>query len=468
VIQVELPPERPERRSAARARSRAYKSQRQSQDEHTKAQLQKLGQQGKMGGLSQNGLSEGTLRARCFAMLAHPMFDMFISMVIVLNSITIGVELTVQPSEESETPETKLAFGIVENVFLIIYTAELACRFYACGKSCLRSSWVKLDVCIVIIGIIGNWLVPIFILVAGDAISKPSFLSIFRLARIGRAVRLFVQFRVLWMLIRGIFSSMPTIMNVFIVFLLVIFAFACVGVEIITNNAKSSQGGEFQDLVHQYWSTLPRIMLTLVQFVTLDSAAGIYAPMIHDEAWLLLYFIPFLLVVAVVLMNLVVAVVLEGFMESAKRDQEARRLLNEERLEKLMPRLRTIFAELDSDGSGQITLDEVESAPLELQNELEALLDGCSLPDLFEALDEDGSMEISIDEFLDGMTKITGGRSLEMTRILKLQTLTLAELKQTYETRCALLAAEKQEPRASRGSAVASHNSASSSPRSRE
>jgi hypothetical protein len=389
------------------------------------------------------------------------MFDIFISTVIVLNSIVIGVELSVQPSEESETPETRLVFGVMENVFLIIYIVELACRFYACGKSCLRSSWVKFDVFIVLIGVIGNWLIPSIVLVAGDAISKPTFLSIFRLARVARAVRLFVQFRTLWMLISGIISSIPTIINVFVVLLLVLFAFACLGVEVITNNAKSSQGGEFQELVHQYWSTLPHIMLTLVQFVTLDSIGGIYAPMIHDETWLLFYFVPFLLVVSVILMNLVVAVVLEGFMESAKRDQEARRFLSEQRLEKLMPRLKTMFAELDSDGSGLVTLDEVESAPQELQNELEALLNGCSLLDLFEALDEDGSMEISIEEFLDGMTKITGGQSLEMTRLLKLQALTrqdLAELKQTCETRRAL-AAKRQEPRVSRGSAAESQSS---------
>jgi hypothetical protein len=51
-----------------------------------------------------------------------------------LNSIVIGVELTVQPSEESETPESRLWFGIFENLFLSIYVVELAVRLYACGK----------------------------------------------------------------------------------------------------------------------------------------------------------------------------------------------------------------------------------------------------------------------------------------------------------------------------------------------
>ncbi|CAK0862627.1 unnamed protein product [Prorocentrum cordatum] len=379
------------------------------------------------------------VRGCCFALLAHPKFDISMGTVIVLNAMMIAVELTVTPTEEDETPASRLAFGIAENVFLSIYLLELIFRIVACGRECLRNSWVRFDLALVCVGVLGSWIVPIIILIAGDAIEKlvPSamFLRIFRLARLARALRLFVQFRTLWMLISGLFSSLPTIMNVFFVLLLALFVFACLGVEVMA----SISGAASQEMVDNYFATLPMIMLTLVQFVTMDSVATIYTPMIRENVWLMFFFLPFLLVVSVILMNLVTAVVIEVFLDHAKRDQETRKMYNEQRMSALVPQLRKMFEELDLDDSGCVTLEELNAAPEDVQSELERLLNVDSLYDLFEALDVDGSMEVTIEEFLDGMTRLTcNNQSLEITRVIKLQALIrqdLAELKHICQGR---------------------------------
>ncbi|CAK0856408.1 unnamed protein product [Prorocentrum cordatum] len=84
-----------------------------------------------------------TLRSRCYptaadSVLSHPTFDVVLGVVISLNSVVIGVELTVQPSEGTETPGSRMVFGAFENLFLSIYVAELVARIYACGQSCLQ------------------------------------------------------------------------------------------------------------------------------------------------------------------------------------------------------------------------------------------------------------------------------------------------------------------------------------------
>lgn len=377
----------------------------------------------------------GLFKKFCYSVLAHPTFDVVMGTVIVVNSISIGVELTVQPSEENETPEARLVFGILENLFLSIYVVELACRIYGCGAQCLRNPWVKFDLVLVVTGVIGAWLLPIATFVIGDALTQfvPStlFLRAFRLARVARALRLFVQFRTLWMLVSGFSSSLTTIMNVFIVLLVTLFVFSCVGVELIAKHPKSSEEGDFKENVERYWNTLPKIMMTLVQFITLDNASGIYTPMIHDDVWLVFFFLPFLLVVSIILMNLITAVIIDAFLENSKRDQETRRLWNEQRMHQLRPQLRNIFQALDADDSGLVSLDELKDAPREVQNELATILNVDSLSDLFHALDADGSNEVSIEEFFEGMAwLICNNHALDITRNLALLRLIKRDLEE--------------------------------------
>jgi voltage-gated sodium channel len=387
--------------------------------------LQRLGHKGTVATFFDILEGEQSFRAWCLQKLAHPMFDVFMGVVIVLNSIIIGVELTVQPVDPSESsPETRLFFEVFEHVFLGIYVLELLCRLYACRTSCLRNGWVRFDVFLVIMGVLGSWVAPLIISLGGDSMRdagpSPLFLRVFRLARVARALRLFVQFRTLWMLVSGLSSSLPNVLNVFLVLSLTLFVFSCLAVEVITKE-RSSNGGDFQALVDQYWSSLPVIMMTLVQFVTLDTVGEIYKPMIEDNILLVFYFLPFMLMVSVILMNLVTAVVIQTFMEHVKRDEETRLLWNKQRMLTLMPRLTNVFAGLDMDGNGQITWEELKCAPTDVQVELESLLSVDSLADLFEALDQDGNMEISSDEFFDGMTRlICGNTSVDITRILKM------------------------------------------------
>jgi len=215
--------------------------------------------------------------------------------------------------------------------------------------------------------------------------------------------------------------------------------FAALGVELITNNEQLNDTN--RALVQEFFPSLPMIMLTLVQFVILDDIGPIYTPMIKDDAWLMLFFFPFLLVVSIILMNVVTAVVIEVFLEQGKRDQETRRLWNNQRMQQLLPNLKSMFNALDADQSGYVTLDELTSAEKDVQKELEKLMNVDSLLDLFEALDVDGSMEVSIEEFLDGMLRlICSNHSIDMTRVLKLLRLVrqdLEELKYFFEVKFA-------------------------------
>jgi hypothetical protein len=358
----------------------------------------------------------------CYNLLSHPHFDTVMGAIIMVNSFFIGLELSL---DSSEGDAASSVFVALEHAFLVVYLAELSLRFMACGRACLRSGWVRFDLLLAVLGVLGSWIIPLIMVLSGaeesNLVVSPMLLRTFRLARLARALRLYVQFRTIWMLVSRLLSSLPTVLNVLVVLALTLYVFACIGIEMITKNPRSSQGGQFAALVEEHWETLPMIMLTLLQFVTLDSVGEIYKPMIREDWVLSFFFVSFILVVSIVLMNLVTAVIIEAFMDNARRDREMRAKYSEKLARQILPRLRQMFTQIDHDNSGFVSLEELQEASDELKEELGRLLNVDSFVDLFYVLDEEGMGKVNIDDFCHGILRMsTSSNPVELTRLLKL------------------------------------------------
>jgi hypothetical protein len=230
--------------------------------------------------------------------------------------------------------------------------------------------------------------------------------KVLRLFRLARTVRLIAQFKVLWMLVRGLLYSLNTIFFTFVIIFLIIYIYACLALELITKSSFRDDD-VFNTMVELYFPDMPYTMMTLTQFVTCDSAASIYGAFIpYNPLLYSIYFFGFLLVVSVALMNLVTAVIVEGSLDQASNDKDAARAYEQAELKKIIPKIRDMFEALDADGSGTLELDEVKNAPESVKRELAICMQTDELVDLFELLDLDDSGEIRVDEFIDGLSKI--------------------------------------------------------------
>merc|ERR1719183_1269837 len=181
-------------------------------------------------------------------------------------------------------------------------------------------------------------------------------LRVLRLARLARALRLLAQFKELWMLVRGLLSSAGTMIYTFILIMIILYVFACMGMELITTDMDSREDPEFDGYVELYFPGIWVTMLTLIQFVMVDSIAEIYTPMVSKNPMLGIYFVLILMIVPISLMNLVTAVIVEGSLEQAKEDQEVAKTYKNKLIVKMMPRIEKMFERLDVDGSGDISL----------------------------------------------------------------------------------------------------------------
>merc|ERR1712008_47448 len=101
-----------------------------------------------------------------------------------------------------------------------------------------------------------------------------------------------------------------------------LFVFGCLGVELITLDTEHFTTPDLQGIINTYFSSLFTIILFLVQFITLDSIAEVYMPLIKAKPILALYFGLLLLVVSIALMNLVLANIVEHALASATNDKE--------------------------------------------------------------------------------------------------------------------------------------------------
>ena len=79
-----------------------------------------------------------------------------------------------------------------------------------------------------------------------------------------------------------------------------------------------------------------------------------------------------------------------------------------------------IFEELDTDGSGELTFQELLDAPQNVKDEMNVLININELEDLFEIMDEDGTGTVSMDEFFECLSRtVIADVSIDQLRVIK-------------------------------------------------
>uniref|UniRef100_A0A3Q2YIP7 Voltage-dependent T-type calcium channel subunit alpha n=1 Tax=Hippocampus comes TaxID=109280 RepID=A0A3Q2YIP7_HIPCM len=251
--------------------------------------------------------------------------DLFITIVIGLNVITMSMEHYQQPKELDE------ALKICNYIFTLIFVLESVFKLVAFGfRRFFKDKWNQLDLAIVLLSIMGITLEEIE--VNASLPINPTIIRIMRVLRIARVLKLLKMAVGMRALLDTVMQALPQVGNLGLLFMLLFFIFAALGVELfgdlICDELHPCEGlGRYAT-----FKNFGMAFLLLFRVSTGDNWNGIMKDTLRDCAHETstcyntvvspIYFVSFVLTAQFVLVNVVIAVLMKHLEESNKEAKE--------------------------------------------------------------------------------------------------------------------------------------------------
>ncbi|XP_043856521.1 voltage-dependent T-type calcium channel subunit alpha-1G isoform X19 [Dromiciops gliroides] len=264
-----------------------------------------------------------------FRLLVHHMctshyLDLFITGVIGLNVVTMAMEHYQQPQILDE------ALKICNYIFTVIFVLESVFKLVAFGfRRFFQDRWNQLDLAIVLLSIMGITLEEIE--VNASLPINPTIIRIMRVLRIARVLKLLKMAVGMRALLDTVMQALPQVGNLGLLFMLLFFIFAALGVELF-GDLECDETHPCEGLGrHATFRNFGMAFLTLFRVSTGDNWNGIMKDTLRDcdqESTCYntvispIYFVSFVLTAQFVLVNVVIAVLMKHLEESNKEAKE--------------------------------------------------------------------------------------------------------------------------------------------------
>ncbi|MCZ8355434.1 MAG: ion transporter [Cyclobacteriaceae bacterium] len=241
-------------------------------------------------------------------------FQSFVSLMIILCSITLGVE--------TFYPEHKVIFVLLDFFFTVFFAFEIVLRIFAASPPLQFFKLFSIQNKKVNVTDEGFWNWFDFVIVSvsvaslfGHFFEHPEFLVVSRLFRVLRVLRLLEISSELKAVEQKIVSIIPTIFSFALLLGILLYIYSIIGIYLFSH--------------HQYesadFSTLGNAFLSLFQLMTLDGWSDMMhaASKHYDNSWWIKgYFVSFVILTAIISFNVFVAVLTSQVHEKVIEDQK--------------------------------------------------------------------------------------------------------------------------------------------------
>jgi voltage-gated sodium channel len=238
------------------------------------------------------------IQDRVEAIVSSKLFQNFILFIIVINGVILGFETSKEIMQEYGT-----FLSVFDSAIIIIFVIEITLRIFAYRGSFFKDGWNIFDLVIVLISLF------------------PANLGfeIFRILRVLRLFRLITVVPQMRKIVMALLSTIPGMATIAGLMILFFYMFAIISTQLY--------GRDFPE----WFGDLGESFYTLFQVMTLESwSMGVVRPLMekHPMAWV--FFIPFIFVVTFIMINLIVAVIVDAMNEINKESSLEKEIKNKE------------------------------------------------------------------------------------------------------------------------------------------
>ncbi|CAE7687347.1 Scn11a [Symbiodinium sp. CCMP2456] len=369
-------------------------------------------------------------------------FTYAITFLILVNMVILGIEVdvasTLPPYQEPRW------FGLINLTIVVIFVAELVLKFVAYGcRGFIHGPerwWNFFDVLIISTSVMETIMEFVTIWMAAMQMDS-SHLRVMRFARIARALRgvravRFLRFvSALRTLVFSILSTMWSLIWTLVLLILLFYCFAVILTQLVTDHCRYNEGGVVNcspDLM-RFWKSVAESMLTL--FISISgglSWSEALQPLRDVSEIAFLCMVVYIVLTVLAILNVVTGVFCNNAIESARADKDIAIMKQMQKHAKQLKSLRGVFKEIDNDQSNLVSLQELKDAlkSKKLASFLESMdISTQDIWTLFMVMDSDGSGDVTLEEFVTGCMQLQGpAQSIQLARMRHENLKTRAEI----------------------------------------
>jgi voltage-gated sodium channel len=222
-------------------------------------------------------------------------FVWFITVLILINAVTLGLETN---------PDVMMRYGsllyVIDKAILIVFTIEIALKFYAYRFSFFRSGWNIFDLSIVTIA----W------------IPASGTLAVLRALRILRILRLISVVPQMRRVVSAIGHSVPGMVSVVGVLGLIFYVASVLATKLFGTHPDPN--------MQEWFGTVSASAYTLFQIMTLESwSMGVVRPTMDLFPFAWMFFLPFIIVTSFAVLNFFIGIIVDSMQMAQKLEAQA-------------------------------------------------------------------------------------------------------------------------------------------------
>ena len=218
------------------------------------------------------------------------LFQNFIIAIIILNGISMGMETSKDIMNSIGT-----FINIFDKLVITIFTIEIAMRIYVYKFPFFKNGWNLFD----------------FFIVAISLVPSSAGFEILRILRVLRLFRLVTVVPQMRKIVLALVSVIPGMASIAGLLTLLFYIFAIMATQL------------YGETFPAWFGTLGESFYTLFQIMTLESwSMGIVRPIMETHPYAWVFFVPFIFIVTFVMINLIIAIVLDAMNEIKESESE--------------------------------------------------------------------------------------------------------------------------------------------------